>query len=749
MEENKKSKGPKVLIVVLIVLGVLMVGMLALGLILGFYYWNESKEEPLAVEEVAEEIINEVRTPKAEASNFATWKEKELDYTPQVPAYTVDKDLGNVENADLVDGFSQEATKMLAENAFIVVNGFSDEFFTLYDANRYNYTPSFIASDSVLHNYHLYFNYLLEKVEKEHLVKAAGNLTDEMIAKSKKQIEELKGTDWEGQAVKNLAFFSVGKKLLDPDYSVDPQVKEIVDQELELINAHNGITESPLWGNGLREDYSQYIPRGHYDKSEELKRYFKAMMWYGRMTFRFKQEDEARGAALATKIMYDADIRELWDSIYEPTNFFVGKADDISYYQVKPVMDKIYGPDATVTDLTDSAKFDQYWSEVKKLDPPEINSIPVLGVTAGGNPDLDEEIAGFRFMGQRYTIDADIFQNLICRQVGNKDGTKDCPKEGLSRMLPNNLDIPAGMGSEEAYGILDKMGETEYLNYPENMTSLQEYIDGLDQATWTQNLYWGWMYALRPLLQEPGQGYPSFMTNNAWFRKQLNTYISSWTELKHDTILYAKQVYAELGAGAPKEKDDRGYVEPVPEVYNRLSSLILLTEEGLDVRGLIASKDKENLERFNELVTSLRDISVKELENEDLTDKEYDLIRSYGGSLEHLWLETFSEEERKDKTTEDLLNDNPAALITDVATDPNGSVLEEATGRINQIYVVFPMDGQLRIGKGGVYSQYEFMVPLADRMTDTKWRNKLDNFEDVPPYAEWQAEFLVEDPYNP
>ncbi|MFI5384219.1 MAG: DUF3160 domain-containing protein, partial [Methanosarcina thermophila] len=38
--------------------------------------------------------------------------------------------------------------------------------------------------------------------------------------------------------------------------------------------------------------YSQYIPRGHYERSDLLKAYFKSMMWYGRMTFRVNNEDE-------------------------------------------------------------------------------------------------------------------------------------------------------------------------------------------------------------------------------------------------------------------------------------------------------------------------------------------------------------------------------------------------------------------------------------------------------------------------
>jgi len=77
----------------------------------------------------------------------------------------------------------------------------------------------------------------------------------------------------------------------------------MVAKELALIEAHAGFAMSPLFG--YNEDYSQYVPRGHYTQSEKLTRYFRAMMWFGRMTFLLKGNDEAKGIndALVTEAM--------------------------------------------------------------------------------------------------------------------------------------------------------------------------------------------------------------------------------------------------------------------------------------------------------------------------------------------------------------------------------------------------------------------------------------------------------------
>jgi hypothetical protein len=283
------------------------------------------------------------------------------------------------------------------------------------------------------------------------------------------------------------------------------------------------------------------------------------------------------------------------------------------------------------------------------------------------------------------------------------------------------------------------MGETDYQGYPQNMTRLREYISNLDAETWVQNLYWGWLYTLLPLTWEKPEGYPAFMQTPAWLKKELTTFLGSWTELKHDTLLYAKQVYAEAGGG-DVGVDDRGYVEPNPHLYGRLAALVRMTREGLQARELISERDATSLERLEELALALKTISEKELSNTPLTEAEYDLIRSYGAQLEHFWLEALQDEGIDHRSA---IHDRPAALVADVATDPNGRVLEEATGYVYQIYAAVPVDGKLRIAIGGVYSYYEFPWPLNDRLTDSKWHQMLDTGQ-APPLPDWNAAFIAD-----
>jgi len=674
------------------------------------------------------------------ATEFAPYTVVAVNEQPSLPPYRIEADLSNVENRSRFE-FNEEARQRLVKNGFVVIPAMHTEFFMLYESNRYDNVPNFITTDAMLHNYHLYFQHLLKTVEREKLIPELKALNAGMIQISLEQYRLLKDSEWENAALRNLAFFTVGSCLMESRTQIPAEIKAVVKAELALINAHQTTAVSPLMSMGsssdimesLKEDYTQYIPRGHYTFSDELENYFKAMMWYGRMTFRVKDEDETRSAVLMTLALHDDKVHSPWAGIYDTTEFFAGRSDDPGFEQYTEVLHKIYGENLSLIEISqDESKWQEFVEEVRQIKGPAINSIPIFDATL--QPDREAEIQGFRFMGQRYTVDADIFQRLIYREVGENPA-------GERRMLPKGLDIPATLGSGEASQILEDLGEYQYDRYPENMDKMQQYLAGLTEASWHQNLYWNWMHTLRPLTRQVPDGYPTFMLNQAWAHKELNTFLGSWTELKHDTILYSKQNYAEMGGGGMEEIDDRGYVEPNPHLYARLAALSAMTRDGLKARNLLDERDSENLSRMEELALQLKTISEKELRGESLTEEEYELIRSFGGQLEHFWMEALRDQAQDGGRSMLLLN-NRAPLVADVATAPPSTVLEEATGYINYIFAVVPVEGKLRIAKGGVYSYYEFPWPAEDRLTDEKWWEMLDN-KQIPEAPAWTESFLV------
>lgn len=307
-------------------------------------------------------------------------------------------------------------------------------------------------------------------------------------------------------------------------------------------------------------------------------------------------------------------------------------------------------------------------------------------------------------------------QRLVYKNVGNNNA-------GEKRMLPDVLDVPAALGSDMALMLLEEQGATSYAGYPEAMEKLRTGLAQENAALWSASLYAGWLHTLRPLLDVKGEGYPMFMQNEEWLKKDLECFAGSYAELKHDTVLYAKQVYAEMGGGMEEEPDDRGYVEPEPLVYERFAALASQTAEGLKKYGMLDTADEESLSRLHEIAKQLFIISNKELQEELLTDEEFEFIRAYGGYIEHFWYEAARHE--SDGETVNALQ-YPAAVVTDIATDPDsGLALEIATVSPSTIYVAVKVDGITKIARGSVFSFYQFPWPSNDRLTDTKWRQMM------------------------
>ncbi|MCR5304137.1 MAG: DUF3160 domain-containing protein [Lachnospiraceae bacterium] len=637
-----------------------------------------------------------------------------FDITPCVPEYKAESDFSNVINAEDFSSISKEAKDCIVKNGFAIDRSYSEgrEFYEVYEFNRYSQTPNFVTTDSMLHTYHMYYMHLMKNVEKDKLFDVVSDLSEKMLTESAAQYEALKGTEWEGAAQRNTAFFAVASSLLENGAEVPSYVSDTVSAEVSKIEKAGGIDDSLI--TETSEDYSQYKPRGYYDTDENLKKYFKAMMWYGRTAFMQKSEDLDRSALLMTLAM-KGDAASEWNAIYAVTSFFAGASDDAGICEYRDVIEKAYGQIPEVSDLSGNKDaFDKFHSLTGEMDPPAINS--VVFDDDHGATDKAAESKGFRFMGQRFTLDSAIFQQLIYSKTKENDA-------GETRNLPDVLDVPAAFGSDNALSILDAKGDTGYQNYKENMDTLKKNISSLPAAFWTNSLYSGWLNMLRPLLEEKGEGYPVFMQNEAWNTKSLETFCGSFTELKHDTVLYSKQVMAEMGGGPEDEVDDRGYVEPEPLVFSRLEALVKATAEGLDSYSLLSDTDRENLKNLQELSASLKEISIKELKNELLTDDEYELIRSYGGSIEHLWQEAMKGTKKDTDSEFYFPEEYPAALAVDLATDPNGSVLEAAIGNPLGVYVLVSVDGKLRIARGSVYDFYEFSWPISERLTDEDWRS--------------------------
>jgi len=688
----------------------------------------------------------------AEETGFSVDLGDRPEFTPSVKPYTLRSDLSNVKNLRLfTDRIKPAHISEIADKGFVVVAADWKKMEFVYEQNNYpeEHWPSFITTDSILHTYHIFYDYMLRIMEVTQLYERAETLSKALVKQTAARYEASEIDEVKAAARDNFAYAVVPARLLEiPDadlgVTIPDEVEELVQQELNLIDQHGGFTPSPTVG--FKVDYSQFVPRGHYTRSEKLKRYFKALMWYGLTPMALRNirnefaPHQARQAVLmADAILYgtagDEPIGKVWEDLYEPTAFMVGFADDNTPADYGQVIPDIFGDPIEAQKLVPQDNLEELAERVLAMRPPGIVMASVTG---------DRQLPGipqFRVMGQRFVLDSHIFQMMVLPHV------KRDPATGRARTFPMGLDVMAALGSERAYEILDTVYEQpKFEDYDKMLGEMRNEVEGLSGEDWTSNVYYGWLQALKFLTEEKRDGYPTFMQSDAWLDKQLNSALGSWAELRHDTILYAKQsVVAECGGeGGEKEPPPppKGYVEPEVLTYWRLKLLATQLRNGLAEREML---ENENLQRgfdsLIEMLAFLERTSIKELTGETLTAEEYRQIEFYGDDIARMMLQVTqgSGVDEISSTT-----DKDMAVVADVHTGPIGSdmfALEEGVGHASEIYAVYPCEGDLLMGRGACFSYYEFTQPIANRLTDEKWQEMLGS-SNPPAMPKWVTSFL-------
>lgn len=721
--------------------------------------------------------------------------EIQLDVSPyELPLKTNDITNYKAFNSKIDLGGTEE---LLLQNGFVTMrNPFDsreEDITTLYTSLKDEEIPIFITTDSLLHLYHIQFDETLRQIEEREFYGKIWNLSEALLEDSLETYGSSSG-DVREAAMRNAAYFAVALSLLQPNgsqvcqeeeeyrcapglfgkeevaqyaFEIPEPVKDNVEAELELIGNHAGFADSPLFT--YKEDYSQYVPRGHYTRSEKLKNYFRGMMWYGRLAFLLNGGDpygpdakylvsaeeaklQTTGALLITgKFAESEALRTDWERIYAVTSFYVGLSDDLGPYEYLKSMKGVFGGEFSAEKLTDDVFLDLK-AEFAALNGPRIYGgtgectkviDPLLEDFRPEN--LDECLGkskGFRLMGQRFIPDSYMLSEIVSPNVGELQRSEApftaclIPDYGYMRCFPRGLDVMALLGSERAREVLTELGEDDYERYDAQFANLSDEFDGFSAAEWNKNLYWSWLYSLKALLKEPGAGYPTFMQTGAWHDRTLTAALASWAELRHDTILYAKQSYTmgmttSVGPTRPPEKPVVGYVEPVPEFYNRLLALTRMTTKGLDEMGVLDSSSKSRLTALEAILQRLVDLSGKELENVELEQEDYDFIKNFGEELN----EVIADVDAKAKKT---------TIVADVHTDQNTKqVLEEGIGYVDLMVVAYKVpDGRILVGAGPVMTYYEFKHPMDDRLTDEKWREMLQAGEN-PEQPKWTKSFAA------
>jgi hypothetical protein len=645
-------------------------------------------------------------TPFAVSFNDPSYEASPKDY--KLP---LDRpDVINLETIVTVLDLSPDHLQFLLENGMVGLGGedrgyisFAEAYEIIQDSME---MPTFISSDSVLDAYHHIFEGILIELEENDFTDKAKTMAKRLMWESDAQIDGLLEKD-KDLARMNVVYFGVALRIFEPNAEVPEYAESDVERIIGMIEDAQGTLMIP--GFHQVEDFTQYKPRGHYTRSDELSRYFKGMMWFGRITFQGKYDDETRRAVLiAMALDGDKKAFRAYSSMANVIDFMVGLPDDLTPYEVMTQAEEVMGEfDGSFTPIFDEDKLDELQDVLKDLRPPRISSDVI--------PTGSEKVWGMRVFGQRYVPDSYIFQNCVNDEVDR-------------RYMPSCIDVFGVMGSQEAWDREDF--DTFAPQLEDQMTSLKEEFEDYPEDVWTSTLYTSWLHSLKTLHEsvQADEG-PAFMQTKAWSAKQLNTQAASWTQLTHDTVLYRKQSYSTLDSGP--RPSDIVYVEPIPELFSRLEDMVRATEEGLEELGMGSDLVFDKIESFGATLEVLERVAVAQMEGRSPSADDTMLLKWYYGTLSSL-----------NKMGEGS-EDTKTILVSDVHSDPNtGECLQEGVGPVRLIVVVIPTKEGNYAAIGAVFEHYEFTQPMSNRLTDEEWTAMLEDGS-APEPAPWAQDFIL------
>ena len=520
--------------------------------------------------------------------------------------------------------------------------------------------------------------------------------------------------------------------------------KELISGILEeIFSANKTIPDQFLMSyspdfiavNGISQDYTQFIPRSHYTDNAELKTYFMAMKWLMREKFYFGDDKLTNAALVMVSNISDEDTQKLAD-LSEKIKKLVGGDDDLTLDSLTAWMkeNNLNSPE-NVLNITEEQK-----SELFKLVPQKIQSTAYStdDIMEISSDDAKDMTAGFVFFGEKFTIDSYLFDLMTAGSaeveyayMPNKQTALIVPE-----VLENNSDaaqmVDLWMNTRMVkWDLFENSELAQYSSYNGvKQDAIEKIRKEVTNPSIMNTVYHLWINMLGYLVNEPEENAPYFKLDPVYKLKNLVTYMGSYTELKHDTLLYVKQSYAELwwGGNAECSIEVNPPLLPVPKWYieadiDVINQLIELNNQTKSDFSELDNYILNNFVEFDEFLNHLKRILIQQMNNEVISDEDFEWMRTAFDKLSTItfpvWVSGVTQKEMR------------AALIADIFTSEWWNPLYEAVGRPALMLVMIDDINGKRIARGPVFTHYEFYD--SDDVVDAKWSRLND--------IQWQAAY--------
>ncbi len=627
--------------------------------------------------------------------------------------------------------------------------------------------PVFVSTDAILHALHRSYDEILKNLEIEILEPELHVVLDAMHVAYPGLLSRYQTNPLMEDALGDVDLYITMAKSLLEGSPVAPQLvtATFFNQYWEAVQSE-GYAKMPLFTGSSRElDFSQFTVRGHYSDSEELSRYFRSMMWLGRMDFLLTpppplsgltEEDVHRmnvGAVLLNELLALSSQAGTLEEMDEIIQFMVGESDNLTTGEIANLLtaEGIQGAD----DILNETVYSSFRSAIE-LSPYSDQKILSSIFRYESDSEPSQLPVSYRLFGQRFIIDSYIFSKVVFPWISYQD-------RNVWRPMPDPLDAMFALGNDDALPLISD--ELDTYKYSTAIAGVRYLVDSYDETFWSQSLYNTWLNSIRALNPPADDtNLPFFMKTTGWHQQKLNTQLASWAQLRHDNLLYAKQSYTGGGSACYYP---HGYVEPYPAFYRQIGNFAeqasayfaLLDVGNSDIEGIV-----NYFGRLESIADTLETLALKELEGTLFNQSEQDFLKriltsvwSEGGSgkgptpADGWYIDLFFG--IGDELAASQLAYNSDFIVADVHTQPTGvigalvgRVLHVGVGEVNLgVYLVEQTHDSCsyRAYVGPAMSYYEQITENFDRLTDERWFEMVNTGE-VPLRPDWVNIYLTD-----
>ncbi len=647
----------------------------------------------------------------------------------------------DVGNMDVVDGLTLRQRNQLLNDGFVVVHSREPQFFTQHQRIALiNGQPYLLTTNSAYHALKITMDEVIRALEREELHRKLTEIVQPTFQQVISYIPLVAGSTLEPESRLAAAYLGVGLRLLDPQAALAPDIEAIVEPQVRQVLAGRGIEEAVLLP-GFLEDFRVYNPPPNFANESNLANYYRGFTWFERAKFP-ASETGPRSYSYHVPLIVTMALRQAetesgsagaeWVELAETLDFLRGKRSGGSPIEYALIMDQSYGRRATILSLRDDPNQETMRSLLRDLPFPQPGEalVPDLGA-----PEVEKS---WSLLGRRAELD-----DLVLEKAGGKQPAD--PK--ALRWLPGGLELMSVLGSQTAYEMLKGSGNTQ-ADF-DLLDGLKASVRNMTDEQWSLTARNLWLESYRNRLGEieldNRSNLPGFSSSHRWDVKELNSALGSWAEQRYDTTEFVPEVQEErpqVQAGSPPVP---GFVEPNPQVFYSLSRLGYTFAEGLrqrDLTGVFSTNPEPGglnpliVELFDlsDRLQRLGDIAKRELEGEQLNKDDFVLIQSPLGPEEKRLMAQL----KLDSQSENL--DIPP--LTGIgAIEYSDRLLHFGNGYADRIYMLVPLNGEISIAQGGIFSYYEFSL-MKDRALDEQaWRWRLAN--DPPAKPGWSADLFL------